>query len=168
MPSTGLGTVCSEPFRAGLAALPSVPRWLNLVSCIRTAAFVPVPDSLGGPEPHHSPLLLQSSCAILATITDFKNSKPQISGHRLLFIYLFINFVAFCRSFRSLSPPAPGLPSKASEQMLELLFPVLLAARAGESLPLALLASTAALQPAPARVGAHCCVLCELVLLNLI
>lgn len=170
-----LSPVRLEPFCAGLAALPSVRRWLNLVSCICTAAFVPVPDSLGGPEPYHSPLLLQSSCAVLATVTYFKNSKPQISGHCLLFFIFFNYFFYLFFSFLSLfSLPFPSCPRPPLEGQRSRCWsccslcswqPVL---AGSESLPLALLASTAALQPAPVRVGAHCRVLCKLVLLKLI
>ena len=70
------------------------------------AVFVPAPDSLGGPEPQHSPPLLQSSCAILATILYLKIASPDLGPSRTFLFFVFLFDVLFAA--RPLLPRQPG------------------------------------------------------------
>lgn len=75
---------------AGVTVLPSACGWLDLTSRVCTAALVPAQDSLGGPEPQHSPLLLQSSCAILATILYLKIASPRPRAIAYFSVFSFL------------------------------------------------------------------------------
>jgi len=135
---------------ARLRALPGTHRWLDHLSHVCSSAGS-WPCHLGGPEPRHSPLLLQSSCAILATILYLKIASPRPRAIAYFSLFFFLT----PSSLPVPSCPAAWVALHWDEQMLHML---LVAAGSG-SLPLALPARTGGLRRARAPacpVNAFC------------